>query len=182
MKQGTIYKITSPSNKIYIGQTINIKNRINKYKCLSCKGQPKLYNSLKKYNWNLHTFEILETCLSDDNLNEREIYWITFYDSFKNGLNCNQGGNGNKNEKLSEETKRKISETQKRKKTWVGRKHKEETKEKIKKNNIGKILSEETKEKIRQANLGKKQSEETKNKKIKAALGKKRGPYKKINQ
>ena len=45
-----IYKITSPSNKIYIGQSINIERRFNSYKNLShCKQQIKLYNSLQKY-------------------------------------------------------------------------------------------------------------------------------------
>ena len=27
-----IYKLTSPSNKVYIGQSLNIKNRLSKYK------------------------------------------------------------------------------------------------------------------------------------------------------
>jgi predicted GIY-YIG superfamily endonuclease len=33
---GCIYKITSPSNKIYIGQTIDIKTRLCKYKNMAC--------------------------------------------------------------------------------------------------------------------------------------------------
>ena len=45
-----IYKIVSPSEKIYIGQSINIEKRWEKnYKTLKCKTQTKLYNSLKKY-------------------------------------------------------------------------------------------------------------------------------------
>ena len=45
-----IYKITSPTKKIYIGQSINIEYRIESYKKLiRCKKQIKLYNSLKKY-------------------------------------------------------------------------------------------------------------------------------------
>lgn len=30
-------------------------------------------------------------------LNEREIYWIKFYDSFNNGYNLTEGGNSNRN-------------------------------------------------------------------------------------
>jgi len=41
-------------------------------------------------------------------LNEREIYWISFYDSFNNGLNCNQGGNGNIGYIPSDETREKM--------------------------------------------------------------------------
>jgi predicted GIY-YIG superfamily endonuclease len=37
-----IYKITSPTGKIYIGQTINLLGRIKSYKHLSCKNQRKL--------------------------------------------------------------------------------------------------------------------------------------------
>lgn len=37
-----IYKITSPSNKIYIGQTCHFNNRFAQYKAVSCKNQTKL--------------------------------------------------------------------------------------------------------------------------------------------
>ena len=47
MKIG-IYKITSPSNKIYIGKSNNINRRFKEYIKLRCKQQPKLYNSFKK--------------------------------------------------------------------------------------------------------------------------------------
>ena len=47
-----IYKITSPTNKIYIGQSTNIENRWNDYyKMIRCKRQTRLYNSLKKYGF-----------------------------------------------------------------------------------------------------------------------------------
>ena len=50
--------ITSPLNKIYIGQSINIENRWKQYKRLGCKKQIKLYNSFIKYGVENHTFEI----------------------------------------------------------------------------------------------------------------------------
>lgn len=40
-----IYKITSPSGRIYIGSSKNIRRRFYSYKNLHCKDQPKLYNS-----------------------------------------------------------------------------------------------------------------------------------------
>ena len=54
-----IYKITNPSGKIYIGQSVNIDNRISSYKNLKCKNQTKLYRSLLKYTFENHIFEIL---------------------------------------------------------------------------------------------------------------------------
>jgi len=50
-----IYKITSPSNKVYIGQAINIKKRWKQYinPNLSSVG-PKLLNSLKKHGYEAH--------------------------------------------------------------------------------------------------------------------------------
>ena len=41
-------------------------------------------------------------------INDREIYWINFYDSFNNGYNCTTGGHSNF--KRSEETRRKLSD------------------------------------------------------------------------
>jgi group I intron endonuclease len=74
-----IYKITSPTGKVYIGQSINIENRKTQYINLdkSCIG-PKLYNSLKKYDPKNHKFEIIEKC-SIEQLNEKEIYWKQYY-------------------------------------------------------------------------------------------------------
>jgi len=82
-----IYKITSPSGKIYIGQSIDVEKRFKQYKRLDCKKQPKLYNSLKKHNPETHIFEIIEECVLEK-LNEREIYWKQYYNSINEGLNC----------------------------------------------------------------------------------------------
>jgi len=43
-----IYKITSPSNKIYIGQSINIERRIKQYKLLKEIKKCKKFISLLK--------------------------------------------------------------------------------------------------------------------------------------
>ena len=83
-----IYKITSPSNKVYIGQSINIDKRFKNYKSISqTKGQVMLHNSFKKYGVNNHTFEVVEEC-SVELLNERERYYQDFYNVLNGGLNC----------------------------------------------------------------------------------------------
>jgi len=75
-KTSGIYKITSPTNKIYIGQSIDIFNRWNQYKKLksSIKQQPKIYNSLKFYGINNHTFEIIEECPISQ-LDKKELWY-----------------------------------------------------------------------------------------------------------
>jgi group I intron endonuclease len=139
--KGKIYKITSPSDRIYIGCTTNLKQRYDIYKREKCSTQPLLYNSLKKYGFDKHIFEIIEECDVKD-LYNREIYWISFYDCFKNGLNCTAGGqngfgNGDDNISKRPEVRKKMSN--KRYEYYLtndapmkGRKHSESSKKLIK--------------------------------------------------
>ena len=54
-----VYKITSPSSRIYVGQSINIEKRFNQYeKKQNVSEQKKLYNSFLKYGVENHIFEI----------------------------------------------------------------------------------------------------------------------------
>jgi len=54
-----IYKITSPSERIYIGQSWNWIKRKSVYKRLACREQVLLYNSLIKYGFEQHKVEII---------------------------------------------------------------------------------------------------------------------------
>lgn len=133
-----IYKITSPSGKVYIGQSVNIEERFTEYKGYhkTVKAQIRLWNSLKKYGFDLHKFEIKELCDFDD-LNCRERYWQDHYDVIgKMGLNCKLQQTHDKSGKLSEETKQKIS-----------------------KSNSGKTQSPEARKKISLAHKGRKLSD-----------------------
>lgn len=98
-----IYKVTSPSGKVYIGQSVNIENRFSHYKRLDCKGQVKLFKSLKKHGWEAHIFEVIEEC-SVDNLSNREGFWQDFYDAIKKGMNCRRVTNDDKSGYDSPET------------------------------------------------------------------------------
>jgi len=100
-----IYKITSPTSKLYIGQSIDINRRFKEYKRLNCKQQPKIYNSLQKYGPENHKFEIIEEC-GLELLNEKELYWKIYYNSVNEGLNCELYDNGIG--PRSEEVKQKI--------------------------------------------------------------------------
>jgi len=55
-----IYKITSPSKKIYIGQSVDIERRFKWHKKHTIKTNGKLSNSFKKYGADNHVFEIVD--------------------------------------------------------------------------------------------------------------------------
>ena len=111
-----IYKITSPSGKIYIGSSGNIMERIRFYKIMNCKNQRVLFNSLSKYGWDAHLFEIIEKCDEED-LYCRERYWQDFYNVLgKNGLNSILVQCGDIRTVVSEETRKKQSISGKNKK------------------------------------------------------------------
>jgi len=116
-----IYKITSPTNRIYIGQSINIQKRWGKYKLLDCKVQPKLYRSLLKHGWDAHKKEIIEEC-SESQLLERETYWKKYYKVLEvSSLCCKIDGRGGKH---SEKTKHNISKALKGKLKPIGTRNK----------------------------------------------------------
>lgn len=162
-----IYKITSPSGKVYIGQSIDIERRFRHYKRMVCKEQIKIYNSLLKYGVDAHIFEILELCDTED-LNNRERYYQNLYDSVANGLNLLYVKSEHFNGGHSEESKKKISDSLK------GRTLTDEHKYRIGLNNSRRGMSDETKEKHRLGRLGKKASPETIEKQRQSKLGSKR--------
>ena len=147
-----IYKITSPTGKVYIGQSWDIEKRWKHYRFKSCEHQRKLYHSLEKYGFKEHLFEVLvqfDIC-TQEILNESEIKYINqFKSSGIELLNIANGGNAKG--KHSQETidiikaKRalqsppalgKIYKTRQLKLgisfrglNWSGRKHKQESKD-----------------------------------------------------
>lgn len=142
-----IYKITSPSNRIYIGQSINIDRRFSQYRRLdnSVRTSPKLFRSLKKYGYEKHIFEVIETC-DVDVINERERYWQEFYDANSpNNLNCLLTSTLEKKQtglKLSEDHKKQISKVHK------GKVYSEETRQKIRLARAKQVITQEHKDKI----------------------------------
>jgi len=116
MKAG-IYKITNPNGKVYIGQSKDIKSRINRYKKLQCcKNQLLLYRSFIKYGVDSHIFEEVEVGdFNKKELNLLESNYILEFKSFnkynKNGLNLTSGGDS---VELTDSTRKKMSDTRKR--------------------------------------------------------------------
>lgn len=95
---GKIYKITNLINgKIYVGQTTkSLKERFQRH----CWGTTEkdsyhlnmaIKKAIKKYGKNNFTIELIEE-VETDKLDEREVYWISYYDSYNKGYNCTIGG------------------------------------------------------------------------------------------
>ena len=94
--RGFIYKITNTINgKSYIGQTIqNVKERFYQHcatKCSKAVSNMAIHRAIKKYGKSNFTVEVIEE-IDSANLNDRERYWIKYYNSYNNGYNSTKGG------------------------------------------------------------------------------------------
>lgn len=134
-----IYKITSPSGRIYIGKTSNFDKRLSHYRDILCNNQHIIKNSLSKYGFNAHTIEIIDQFRSNNRYaNGKEMFWIrTYMSNFSKwpemrGMNLTDGGQGTIGRKATEEQRKKQSERNKLNPPRTGKwPHSEETKEKL---------------------------------------------------
>lgn len=97
---GFIYKITNTLNeKVYIGQTIKtVQKRFTQHKNNSNKSyfsQIVLYKAFNKYGIENFACEAIEE-VPNELLDDREKYWIEYYDSYFNGYNSTLGGRATK--------------------------------------------------------------------------------------
>ena len=164
-----IYKITSPNNKVYIGQTWNFKRRMNEYKGLNIKKQTYLYRSFTKYGVDNHKFDILyefPNDVSQEIIHTYELlYWQQYKDCGFKLLNLTVPGIGPG--RMSLETKEKIRKSSKY------RKHTQESIEKMKLAQQNRApISDETRKKMSDVAKGRKQSSETIEKRIAHRRGK----------
>ena len=150
-----IYKIRNCINgKIYVDQSIDIKNRFkqHKYICKKNKYNHPLYNAFKKYG--IDNFEFIIVEIVDDIflLDLREQYWLNHYQSCDRdyGYNIALGAKGVIH---TEETKQKIANSHK------GSKYSEEAKLNMAVAQKGKIRTEEHKNNISLSNKGHKVSD-----------------------
>lgn len=89
-----IYKIVNKVNgKMYIGQSVNIAERWKNHKIDAKSKDFPLYRAIRKYGLDNFLFEVIEQCRIEE-LDDKEIYWIKFYNTYDNGYNCTIGGQG----------------------------------------------------------------------------------------
>lgn len=168
------------NNKKYIGQSVNVGERIMAHVYMLRGGYDEsivLQNAWNKYGEKNFDFRIIEEC-SYEELNEKEKYWINELRShiFFDGYNISLGGSdGLRGRKHTDESKMKMSDASR------GRVFSEDTRKRMSESHKGKIVSEETKIKISESIRGKNNpnygvscKEETKKKISASNLGKKR--------
>ena len=144
-KIGYVYIIISPTNRLYVGSTVDIVARKRLYKGLHCKPQRRLYHSLKKYGWENHEFIIIWKGDIKDMLYYETKVALKLNTLSKKHLNCKLPKLGDTFSLISEETRQKMSKWQ-----------------------IGRKMSIEAKKKMSDAKLGKKRLKESVEKSAKA--------------
>lgn len=90
-----IYRITNKENQMcYIGQSVDLKERLKTHIKAGLgigATNNKLYTSMQQYGVENFTYEILEIC-ERSQLNDREKFWIDYYQSNSYGMNSTGGG------------------------------------------------------------------------------------------
>lgn len=99
METGVIYQIINPIGEIYIGRTVDFRNRISKHKSLFYLNKDKKREELSKlqisfldYGFENHKFKVIKSNLKKDELNNWEIFYIKKFNSKEKGLNITDGG------------------------------------------------------------------------------------------
>ena len=86
-----IYKITNiQNNKIYIGQTIRpVKDRFHRHinDALNNNLDTHFARAIRKYGKDSFIIEIIDEAINQIELNQKEQYWIQYYNSIQNGYN-----------------------------------------------------------------------------------------------
>ena len=159
-----IYKHTcTVSRKSYIGKSIDPNHRWRGHQSDAKNGSKyHFHNAIRKYGAENFVMEILYVTIFLGDIYEKEIQFISKYDTYKNGYNMTHGGEHPpswKGRKHSSNTKRKISEARKNSKpeqnSMYGKIHTEETKKKMSESAKNKPpMTEETRIKIGKAAAG----------------------------
>jgi group I intron endonuclease len=139
---GIIYCVTNTvSGKQYVGQTTYPLEVRWRYHLKSTRGGSTcaLHCAIRKYGAESFKFEQLDVAESQDELNEREIHHVARLGTYGGGYNLTPGG---KVGTVSEETRRKHSEAQKKVMSF------EENRRRISEVQKGRVASEETRKKM----------------------------------
>lgn len=117
------------NNKRYVGRSFNIEKRLYDHFRIATSQSDleqhkwKLYKAIKKYGTeNFDTF-ILETIEDLEKQKEREVYWVSYFDSYKNGYNSTPGGDHFSSKNHSPEVEAQRKETLKLNKSLMDENH-----------------------------------------------------------
>lgn len=89
-----IYKAEFPNGKVYIGKSKDFDSRKIKHSYSTRYYNTKLTNAINKYGFDSIKWEIIFETEDINIINQKEIEFISKYDSIKNGYNTSTGGDG----------------------------------------------------------------------------------------
>lgn len=141
-----IYKLTSPSGKIYIGQAQCMYKRFRDYR--KPRASKYLKNAILKYGLENMEVDILERNVPLNRLDEREQFYFDTLQPFDDtGYNiCKEAGSTRGRKRPKEELKNVIERMTGRKRElnyFYGKKHSEDTKQLLSKLKTGSTLNED---------------------------------------
>jgi group I intron endonuclease len=182
-----VYKISnSINNKVYIGITVKgLQRRWNQH-VHDSRRHPRLavHRAMAKYDIESFIIEVQEICPDVETMQQRELYWISFYNSvLPNGYNSTSGGEWQDKRSFSDEHRRKLQENGRRgmtpemrkrlgamaKERWADPEYRDYMIQLAHK----RTLSEQQKANLREKNTGLKQSPETVEKRMQKVRGRK---------
>ncbi|WP_088041536.1 GIY-YIG nuclease family protein [Bacillus sp. EAC] len=107
--KGIIYRATNTVNgKMYIGQTVKtlqvrmVNHRSDAMGKVS-KSNYHFHRAIRRYEFEAFEWEVIDEADNYEDLNEKEKYWIDYYDTFNNGYNMTVGGEGSNGYIITEE-------------------------------------------------------------------------------
>ena len=104
----TVYKHTTPSEKVYIGITAGpVEKRWRRG--YGYRGNKHFWNAIQKYGWDEITHEILAKELTEEMACELERHYISLYHSNEQEYGYNHTTGGESGYTVSEETRKKLS-------------------------------------------------------------------------
>ena len=168
-----IYLVTNlVTGAEYVGFTTNLASRM--WRHARAEEDGKFHRAIRKYGW--ENFDVDVIFEHDDEqwtLDVMEPHFIAWYDTFNNGYNLTEGGEGCLGYKHTEETKRKLSEMRKGKPGWSPS---EETRRKQSEAKKGIPKSKAAREAMSRAKKGKPLPKATQEARLKAVRGRTQPP------
>lgn len=124
-----IYLVTNlKTGNQYVGQSVDIQRRFTSHHLCDYNNpnddcyNTKFYQALRKHGLATFKVEIIEEC-DREKLNEREMYWIKYYDTFHNGYNSTEGGTSWSPNIHSKETEEKRRLTREKNQSLMSENH-----------------------------------------------------------
>ena len=95
MRTYYIYKATNKINgKSYVGQTCDFHSRVWQHQRCYEKEDCDFHRAIKEFGFDNFSWEIIETCESEDRACELEKYYIEKFNTYRDGYNMTKGGKG----------------------------------------------------------------------------------------